>query len=56
VLFTSGVGGHAKASSSSHANILANRHQIGAVVDFNPTDTVFNALPVVPLLRLTAGC
>ena len=39
----------------SHANILANRHQLGAVVDFNPTDIVFNALPMFHSFGLTGG-
>ena len=39
----------------SHRNLLANRHQLGSVVDFSPADIVFNALPVFHSFGLTGG-
>src|SRR5205085_2077014 len=54
-LFTSGSEGTPKGVLLSHANLLANRHQLGAVVDFNPSDTVFNALPLFHAFGLTGG-
>ena len=39
----------------SHANLLANRHQLAARVDFNPTDRVFNALPIFHSFGLSGG-
>ena len=55
VLFTSGSEGLPKAVVLSHANLLANAFQLGARVDFNPTDSVFNALPLFHSFGLSSG-
>lgn len=55
ILFTSGTEGAPKAVLLSHANIMANRQQLAARIDFNPADIVFNALPVFHSFGLTGG-
>lgn len=55
VLFTSGSEGRPKGVVLSHANLQANRHQLSARVDFNPTDKVFNALPMFHSFGLNSG-
>ena len=55
VLFTSGSEGTPKGVVLSHRNIQANRYQLSAVIDFNPSDIVFNVLPVFHSFGLTAG-
>ncbi|WP_204247790.1 acyl-[ACP]--phospholipid O-acyltransferase [Kiloniella litopenaei] len=55
VLFTSGSEGVPKGVMLSHNNLLSNRSQLAAVVDFNSTDTVFNALPIFHSFGLTGG-
>ncbi|MCO6427863.1 acyl-[ACP]--phospholipid O-acyltransferase [Nitrosomonas communis] len=55
VLFTSGSEGAPKGVVLSHINLQANRFQVSAVIDFGPTDIVFNALPIFHSFGLTGG-
>ena len=55
VLFTSGSEGTPKAVVLSHTNLLANRYQLAARIEFNATDVAFNALPIFHSFGLTAG-
>lgn len=54
-LFTSGSEGTPKGVVLSHANLMANRNQLSARIDFSPTDIVFNALPIFHSFGLTGG-
>ena len=55
VLFTSGSEGEPKGVVLSHANLMANRAQLAARVDFSARDVVLNALPMFHSFGLTAG-
>ena len=46
VLFTSGSEGSPKGVVLSHANLLANLHQVKSRIDFNAQDVVLNYLPM----------
>lgn len=55
ILFTSGSEGAPKGVALSHVNLQANRFQVSSLIDFGPTDIVFNALPIFHSFGLTGG-
>ncbi len=55
ILYTSGSEGTPKGVALSHRNLLANCGQIGARIDFGPSDKVLNVLPMFHCFGLTGG-
>lgn len=55
IMFTSGSEGTPKAVVLSSSNFQANRFQMSGVIDFNPKDLVFNALPMFHAFGLLGG-
>jgi len=55
ILFTSGSEGHSKGVVLSHSNILANYTQVRCHIYFNPSEIVFNCLPLFHSFGLNAG-
>jgi len=55
VLFTSGTEGLPKGVVLAHSNVVANVTQIDTLVSLEPTDVVFNPLPIFHCYGLTAG-
>ncbi|MDE3207210.1 MAG: AMP-binding protein, partial [Pseudomonadota bacterium] len=55
VLFTSGSESRPKGVVLSHRALLSNINQVRAVLEFNPEDKVFNALPLFHSFGLTVG-
>ena len=55
ILFTSGSEGVPKGVVLSHANLMANAHQVLAKIDVGADDLAFNALPMFHALGLSSG-
>ena len=55
ILFTSGSEGEPKGVSLSHINVLSNREQLNAVINFTSDDVMLNAMPLFHSFGLMAG-
>lgn len=55
VLFTSGSEGEPKGVVLSHENLLTNRQQVTAVINFTASDIMFNAMPLFHSFGFMAG-
>ena len=55
ILFTSGTEGTPKGVVLSHTNLHANRFQVASMIDFGPSDIVFNVLPLFHSFGLTCA-
>ncbi|MFT4718662.1 MAG: acyl-[acyl-carrier-protein]-phospholipid O-acyltransferase [Rickettsiales bacterium] len=55
ILFTSGSEGNPKAVALTHKNINSNIAQLKSIIDFNPSDKAFNALPIFHSFGLVIG-
>lgn len=55
LLFTSGTEGQPKGVALTHANFLSNCWQFAQIIDHEPGDTIFAALPLFHAYGLTVG-
>ena len=55
ILFTSGSEGNPKAVALTHRNINSNIAQLKSIIDFNPSDKAFNAMPIFHSFGLVIG-
>ena len=55
ILFTSGSEGEPKGVVLSHANLMSNRDQVTAVINFTSDDVMLNAMPLFHSFGLMAG-